>query len=340
MSRPSTQDIADSVGVSKMTVSRALRGKGGRHEAQILEVARNLNYIPVRPAIQNRNVKTNIIGVLEEGNFLFNTGIGSQTLSSVAQTTFSKGYDLLLLRPQHSEPLEKRRIQFLDKRCDGFIFVVAKEDAEIFELLVKNGVPAVACYTTEVPDGIGWVVPDNGQGVRDAVKLLADKGHRNIAFWSGPQGHSDARERTAAFTGAMREFGLPLFQHSYIFEDDNDKIGCPEGLPEIEISNDKEMFSQHITAVICHNDERALLLWDDVLELGLTVPGDVSIVGIDNSPEAQQRGLTTFENPFSEIGNAAANALFSLLEGGSAEENRQRIPMALFERESVAAPRK
>ncbi|RYX82032.1 LacI family transcriptional regulator [bacterium] len=337
MSRASIQHIADLAGVSKMTVSRVLRGEGGsRYQEQILEAARRLDYIPVRPTLQNRRVKTNVIGVLEEGHFLFESEIGSQTFRGVAPTALNNGYDVLMLRPQQHQPVEQRKLQFLDRRCDGFIFIVSGENREILELLVQNEMPAVACYTDDVPEGISWVTPDNEQAIRDAVALLVSKGHRNIIYWSGPQGHSDARERTKAFTKAMREADLPLYQENYIWDNEDDKKQGIEGLPALSDSDSfHDLISNHMTAVICHNDQRAITIWDEVVEMGFRVPEDLSIIGIDNSPEAQERSLTTLYNPFIEIGRAAADVLHSLINGGAAEDNCQRMPMPLIERAST-----
>ncbi|RYH33303.1 MAG: hypothetical protein EON54_20485 [Alcaligenaceae bacterium] len=80
-------------------------------------------------------------------------------------------------------------------------------------------------------------------------------------------------------------------------------------------------------------------MWETALSLGLRVPEDLSIVGIDNMPGTEQRGLTTFHNPFSEIGSTATSALLSLLQGGSVEENCHKIPMPLIERASVSTAR-
>ncbi|BCM92451.1 catabolite control protein A [Abditibacteriota bacterium] len=341
MARASIQDIAEIAGVSKMTVSRVLRGEGGsRHQEEILEAARRLDYIPVRTTVQNRRLKTGTIGILEDDEFLFQTEIGSQTFSGVAQATFANGYDLLMLHPQHQQPLAQRKIQFLDKRCEGFIFVVPHEQSEILELLVKNEIPAVTCYSTDVPEGVSWVIPDNEQAVREAIQLLVSQGHRHIGFWSAHQGHSDARQRTMAFTQSMQEAGLPLFQHNYLWETWEDRTTAEGALPKGKnIETSRELLTKHLTAVICHNDQRALHIWDQALEWGLKVPDDLSIVGIDDIPEAQQRGLTTFVNPFSEIGSTATKCLLSLLQGGSAEENCHKISMTLRERTSVAAPR-
>ena len=156
--------------------------------------------------MQNRHVKTNVIGVLLDTEFVLESAIGRLTFDGIRRAAFESDYDLLLLRPrpQHHLPLEKQKIPFLDRRCDGFIFVVPAENLEILELLVPNEFPAVTCYSTDVPDGVAAVVPDNIAAIEQAVRLLCENGHQRIAFWNAPQGHSDARERFQTYERAMR----------------------------------------------------------------------------------------------------------------------------------------
>lgn len=332
MTRSSIRQVAERAGVSTMTVSRVLRGEGeSQHQERVLAAARDLDYVPVRSSLQNRHVKTNIIGVLLDDEFTFDRTVGFQTFGGLARATFAESYDLLLLQPQHLKPLEKQKMQFLDRRCDGFIFVVPYERPEILELLIEHQFPAVTCYSTDVPEGVAWVVPDNESAVRQAVCLLRGQGHRHIAFLSAGQRHSDARERSAAYHQAMNEANLPTFSCKFLERGQNDCLSQREMIANLR--------QNRVTAVICHNDERAFALWDAALEQGLNVPRDLSIIGIDDVPAAASRGLTTFANPFGEIGRTALQSLHSILQGAAIQPNCKRIPMTLVERSSVARPR-
>jgi DNA-binding LacI/PurR family transcriptional regulator len=172
------------------------------------------------------------------------------------------------------------------------------------------------------------VVPDNGAAARQAVEVLYGLGHRRIAFWSACHGHSDARERRIAYEEAIQDHGL----EPVVF-------GGEDWLPEhgVEIGF---LLAQHVTAFICHNDERALAVWDAACALGLHVPRDLSIIGIDDIKEASQRGLTTFNNPFRAIGEEAVATIRAALQGRPPEEFCKRMPMPLMERASVASPKK
>ena len=316
-----------------MTVSRVLRGQGGsQFEEQVLAAVRQLDYVPVRSAVQNRHVKTNVIGALLDAEFSFESELGRQTFDGLRRAAFQAGYDVLLLRPQQHEPLEKQKIPFLDRRCDGFVFVVPWKNPEILNLLVKYEFPTVTCYSTDIPAGLAYVVPENIVALEKAVGLLRECGHRRIAFWGASRGHSDARERFESYERAMR------FGHLEPLTFDTPFHGLASPLdstaPILNL-----VTQQKISAVICHNDERALALWDAALQRGWRVPDDLSLIGIDNMPAAALRGLTTFANPFFDIGWNAAQSLLSALQGNTIHVASNRLPMPLIERESVAVPK-
>jgi LacI family transcriptional regulator len=331
MNRATIRAVADRAGVSTMTVSRVLRGDGGsKYSQQVLAAARELGYVPVRSALQNRHVKTRIIGVLLEEPFVFDNPIGFETLSGISQGAFEAGYDLLLLQPKQHRPLEEQKMQVLDRRCDGFIFVVPHERPEVLELLIESSFPAVTCYTTDVPPGVHSVVPDNVTAIRQAVELLYGQGHRRIAMWSGPLRNSDARERKAAYEEVMQGAGLEAFA-----EDFDELLRPLNVLAALDV-----LLNRQITAVICHNDARALALWDAVTARGLRVPEDLSLIGVDNiGTEADERGLTTFINPFRMIGREAVATAINLLQGSSMSKPCKRLSMPLVQRSSVAPPR-
>ena len=306
-----------------MTVSRVLRGEGeSQFSDRVMAAVKELDYVPVRSALQNRHVKTRSIGVLLDGEFVFESLVGFQTFSGLSQAAFEAGYDLLLLQPKGHRSLEVQKMQVLDRRCDGFIFVVPSERPEVLEALVENGFPAVTCYSADVPPGICSVVPHNGVAIKQAVELLTQQGHQKIAMWCASDGHSDARERKVAYEQAMRNSGLKPFAKNF---------DGMRGLVVLE-----ELLKKGITAVICHNDQRALGLWNAANVRGLRVPEELSLVGVDDIEEANERGLTTFTNPFRTIGREAVTTMLALLQGSAPSSPCKRIPMPLVQRSSVA----
>ena len=127
-----------------------------------------------------------------------------------------------MLHPQRHLPLERRKIPFLDRRYDGFIFVVPDENAEILELLVKHDFPAVTCYSTDVPGGVAAVVPENIVAVEQSLQLLRERGHGRVAFWSARHQHSDARERLQTYQRQMHKHNLESLVFDTTFDADNE----------------------------------------------------------------------------------------------------------------------
>ena len=313
-----------------MTVSRVLRGQGGsQFEAQVLAAVRALDYVPVRSAIQNRHVKTGVIGALLDAEFVLESAIGRQTFDGLRRAAFEAGYDVLLLHPQRHLPLERRKIPFLDRRCDGFIFVVPDENAEILQLLVEHEFPAVTCYSTDAPGGVATVVPDNIAAIEQAMQLLRARNHQRIALWSARPQHSDARERLQTYQREMQANQAKPLVFDAAFDADHEPQLAARSVLDAALQ-------QNTTAVLCHNDERALALWDAATQRGLRVPDDLSLIGIDDMPQSAARGLTTFVNPFFDIGWQATQSLLKMLDGDGAASASTRLPMPCIERDSVA----
>lgn len=342
--RTTIRDIAVRAGVSAMTVSRVLRGQGASSSAasetarRILEIAREMNYIAVRPALQNTHISTRVIGVVFDGGDSVKSFVGSHTFEGLRDEAMRRGFDLLL----HAEcgatgrsgaarsVLGREEAAFLDRRSDGVIFISPRERRSVLEALVQHGFPVVSCFSCDVPAGVATIAPDNARAMQCAVKYLHGLGHRRIAFFAGPEWHSDARERRSEWQDAMREVGL---------EAQAGRIESSQGETARHIAAAKRLLSAKPTAVVCHNDYRALLLDEAARARGLNVPHDLSIVGMDDLPESSERGLSTLRLDFEAAGRAAVQAVIAMIEGAQAEEVSRRLHAPLIERRSVASAR-
>lgn len=334
------RQIAEKANVSRMTVSRVLGGGDGPVSPEVRErvlmVARELDYIPVRPVLQNRRVATQTIGVLLDGAFVFDSLVGARTFEGLRQRAFELKYDLLLLHSEQGQDLEEHKAQFLDRRCDGFIFVVPFEREEVFEMLRKYEVPAVACYTRDVPESVGWAIPDNRHCVQQGLTYLRNKGHEKIAFWASDLSHSDARERLEAYQDFMSDSNLPAL----FWSEDHAADRATRAAGKTVFAIDEAIVDSGATAVMCHNDERAITVLNSAKARGLFVPDDLSVIGIDDTFESAAYGVTTFRNPMKEIGWTAIDSIANLCLGGEISQARKRLPMKFVERCSVSAPRK
>jgi len=341
--RSSIRQVAERAGVSAMTVSNVLRSRTEKmSEAtrqRVLQAIHDLDYVPVRTAAQNRHVMTHAIGVV----FLWEIeGVVSYpTFFGMCHRARRLDYDLtVFLRSESDWVKPGTEASFLDRRCDGFIFV-GDNRREVSEVLIRHRVPVVECFSVCPPPGAARVLSDNACGMRRAVRHLAERGHRHIAHLAGPADNTEAVERRVGFQGAMRESGLPGHADCIVQADTwGDRWGFSkedDGLltrPFVEA-----VLKEDVTAVVCANDLFALALWRMAEERGLRVPEDLSITGMDDITQGALRGLTSVAQSFEQIGHAAVDAVIALLGGADAADVSRVLPVELVERASVAAPR-
>jgi DNA-binding LacI/PurR family transcriptional regulator len=351
MSRPSIQDVAKLAQVSPMMVSRVLQGKKGqvsqKNADRILDAVRELDYVPVRSSMQNRHVKTHVIGVAMDDALSFEGLVGATTSHGIREAAFAADYDVLLMRSHRESSLQEQKMQFLDHRCDGFIaisiLVNSQQREELLQNLVQHKFPVVSCYYKDVPAGVAWVVPDDTSAMRQAVHRLVRAGHRKIAHLAGPEVFSASSLRYTSFVTAMEEIGLqPYCQriHTVWRGEVSQAAARQNAARQAEIGQAlADLIQQGMTGVVCFNDGMAMSIWKIAQEQGLQIPRDLSIIGVDDAPGAAELGLTTFVNPFREIGRTAVKSLIALLQGGDVEAYYRTLPMEMVDRNSVGPPR-
>lgn len=344
--------MAARAGVSAMTVSRVLRGQhnlvSDETRARILEAVRDLDYVPVRAAMQNRHVETHVIGLVPYYINFPNNQLDALTYEGICRAARKQGYDLLvMLRDEADWMINRQEVRFLDRRSDGFIFISpgTGEWSEALQALKRHTIPSVVCYRRDVPSGVGWVDPDNDEIVRLAVEHLRSHGHRKIAYLTGATPASDAsqlslsgarhnyddEQRRAAFTRLMQG-GTPkkrgAFKAHYILSGaTSDWRLDPNVLTQLG--------KLGVTGVVCINDLLALLLWDELEKQNWRVPHDLSIVGVDDSPQAAARGLSSVAFGYDEVGRLAIEAWLQLRSGKKAAQVSRVVPVHLVERTSV-----
>jgi DNA-binding LacI/PurR family transcriptional regulator len=333
--RATIAQVAARAETSPMTVSNVLRGRDKRvsepTRQRVLEAVRELKYVAVRSAMQNRHVETRIIGLVVDKIQITKSSIGANTYEGLQEGAREHGYDLLtLLRVPPTWGLAHQELTFLDRRCDGFIFVNPLNRQGALELLVEHDIPVAACYSVDVPQGVSTVIPDNATAMMIAVKHLKNRGHSRIAHVVGDAWHSDSRERREWFQHYMREEGLRSYADG-ILERDDEKGEVPIAALKSILQRKK------ITAFACSTDALALDVWTKLESLGLQVPRDISIVGMDDIAAGALRGLTTVRNPFYEIGKAAVESVCARMQGQDGAVTNKILPVELIERSSVRA---
>ena len=346
--RASIRQVAEAAGVSPMTVSNVLRGRTDlvveKTRARVLEAVHELNYIPVRTSAQNRHIRTNAIGVVFLHSHRPDGPVGYPTFLGMLSRARELDHDLtVFLRAEPDWVKPGTEAQFLDRRCDGFIFVGSNRP-EITAALAQHKVPAVECYSVAPAPGAARILGDNRDAMRQAVVHLAQMGHERIGHIAGPRWNLEAQERLDGFRAAMQEcFGADC--PDYVVQ--GDTWGQIRRFHDSKSEIDEHtrplaeaVLEMGVTGVVCANDLLAMALWEVAEERGLRIPEGLSITGMDNTMQADYQGLTSVAIPFEEVGRAAVDAVLALQKNKDTTEVSRILPVELIQRSSVTVPPK
>lgn len=327
--RPNIRDVAAVAGVSYQTVSRALNHHPNIRPETLARVEAAIHELGYRPNAAARALvrqSSRMIGLLT----LPTTDYGPQTQAiAIENAARDAGYRIVLTNAESTsvEDLAAGLHFMRETGVDALIVSVA--ETSMLEALsqLTIGVP----YVTLEPTGLAFghsVAIDQQLGTRLAVEHLASLGHRRVWHLRGPQGSIDASARARGFQERTRDLGIVA-------------AGTATGdwTADSGYAAGRELLERGARAIVVGNDQMALGLMHACREAGLSVPGEVSIVGFDDVPEAPHypTPLTTVRQEFEEVGAAAMRVLLDDL-AGRAGLVHLRIPPVLVERSSTAAP--
>ncbi|MDM7830058.1 LacI family DNA-binding transcriptional regulator [Cellulomonas edaphi] len=307
------EDVARVAGVSTATVSRALRGLPNVAPAtrdHVREVASRLGYSASPSAASLASGRTRTIGVLSPwiSHWFF-----ANVIEGAERALRASDFDALLHTFELFRGGPRRRVDpvVLRRRVDGILVVGLPLAAD--EVADLSGLDVPIVFVGSGPPGQILVRLDDRLAARTATEHLIELGHRRIAHVTGDPGDvlpwSPAEERLVGWRSAMTEAGLPvpdeLEVHGYF-----DVPGARETATRL--------LTQHpdITAVFAASDEMAMGVVLAAADLGLRVPQDVSVIGIDGHDLGDLIGLTTVAQDAAEQGVRAATMLLDLVAGG------------------------
>lgn len=331
--RSSLQDVAERAGVSRMTASNVMRGRADQMapdtRERVLQALEELQYKPVAPPTrQNSHVETRVLGLLMD-SIEFEDIWGAPLYRGLRIGARAAGYDLLtLLRPETGGSLGSGDVNFLDRRSDGFIVVVPHQRERLLETLVEHGIPVVTCSLDAGVPGVGTVLLDNEGAMEQAVAHLIDHEHQKIGFISTNSPRYDHKARESGYAMAMVAAGLsPCYFRSRARE------------PRLwDQALGRWLKKEQVTAIVAPGDSLALRVWQACDNLGVRIPQDLSLTGLDDLPESEMRGLTTLSLDTEAMGVATVQCLVQLVNGEKVEQCHTVIPVYLISRQSVARP--
>jgi DNA-binding LacI/PurR family transcriptional regulator len=349
MPRVTLQTIADRLGVSRMTVSNAFSRPDQLSEElrqRVLEVAQELGYAGPDPTARAlARGSAGAVGVLltDSLSYAFTDDVATRFLGAIVEELAPTGLALTLLTSD-----ERSGDTIRDIALDGAIVYSCRPRSTAREWLLRRKLPIVDVDQDPDPEVPSVNVDDRG-GARAAAAHLVDLGHERIAILTvaGPepdaapgdaansQQHHPQLERFAGWNEVLSASGIePAVRVVAEYSADH----AAEAVRDLLTGADRP------TAVLCYSDLLALGVLKAARDSGLHVPGDLSVVGFDDSPAAHQSepALTTVRQDVAHKGRLAAAALIEAIgragERSGPQIRHEVLPTELVKRASTAPP--
>ncbi len=327
-------DVARAAGVSKSTASRALTGAGyvsDETRARVQSAAAALGYVPTTSAVSLVTGRTQTIGVVMP---TFDRWFFAHVLEGIQDALLERRYDLALYgaAPESDARREMFEHFLARKRFDGLIAVGIEPNAHELERLVAFGKPVVSVGGYDI--GTNAVSIDDRATGRIATEHLVGLGHRAIAFVGGdPDGRRTSygdQQRLEGYFSAMRDAGLEASAVHVPSE-----VTMPGGYgAAVDVLGDRRT---RPTAIVGVCDEVAVGAIIAARRLGIRVPDQLSVVGIDDHAYAEMFSLTTLQQKPHQQGRAAVQLLMWQLDDPDAATHRIYEASPLIMRSSTAA---
>jgi LacI family transcriptional regulator len=333
-SRVTIRQVAEFAGVSIATVSRVLNGRADVSEETrqvVQQVARDHGYGPRRtqPGAPRR---TGLVGITMP---FTDPAYFATILSGVAEALYERDMRAVLCPTRHEHD---REVSLLDRlmhgETDGALLVLPEESNEELRLLTNHGYRFVVIDPLRALDeGIPVVSAAHASGANQATRHLLDLGHRRIGVITGPPEGTASMSRLQGYHAALAAAGV-----------------MPD--PDLEIAADFVIaggvsaasrllaLPEPPTAIFAFNDSLAIGAFRAARARGLSIPGDLSVVGFDDTRDASivYPALTTVRQPLAELGRMAVTLLARLLERQPFEPLRVELATKLVVRDSTAPP--
>lgn len=337
----SIRKLAQSLGLSVSTVSRALNGyadvNAGTRE-RVEQAARELGYRPHPVAHRLATGRTGAVALVSPvlGSSRFDNSF-AQLMHGVTSRLEGAGYYLLSM----ALPAEETELPSLQRLLDagvidGLILTRTRPRDARVALLQARGIPFVTHGRTLHNEPHAWVDTDNERAMRLAVGRLVSLGHRRIAMINGPGELTFALLRRQGFERGLTDAGIDPARCPVVH---SELTAAAAQAAAIELLNPADR-AQRPTALVCANDVLALGAAMACRHSGLRVGKDVSLTGYGNSESAEfaDPPLTTVDHQVFESGGHLASLLLRRMAGEDAAQLHELEPVRLIERASIAPP--
>jgi LacI family transcriptional regulator len=333
------KDIAQEVGLSITTVSRALAGYedvAPETRRRIKEVARELGYYPNLTAQRLQKKRTDTLGfIMPTVGPRFSDPFFSEFLAGIGNKAAAHNYDLLVSTQAPESDSEHRAYERAVQGgwVDGLIVVRTRENDTRIDLLCRHDFPFVVYGRTNANLDFPYVDEDNVAGMRLLTQHLIDLGHRYIGFISPPPTLMFGRHRLQGFHETMAANGLSV-SSELITNGDMTQNGGAAAVEQLLALRPRP------TAIIAGNDLMAIGAMNRIRHHGLQAGQDIALGGFDDISLAAFTNppLTTLHQPISDIATQLCAMLIELINGRPLNKRQTLLTPTLIVRESSGLP--
>lgn len=324
------RDIADRLGVSSVTVSKALNNKEGVSDElkdKIKKIAQEMGYRINSSAKAMKEGLTYNIGVIIPERF---TGLDQslylKVYQNIAKVLEQSGYSgiLNILTPEDERKLILPRI-YNEKRVDGFI-ILGQIEKHYIDVIKNIEMPIIFLDFYDESADVDAVITDNFYGAYEITNYLINNGHREIAYVGNLFSTSSIQDRFLGYYKSLLEHHIQINQNYII--NDRDEQGV---FIDIKLPNPMP------TSFVCNCDQVANLLIQKLKDQGFNVPEDCSVVGFDNDVFAviADPPLTTVQVDIDEMARLSVRYLLEKISDSSQKYGRVLVKGKIIYRDSV-----
>ncbi|MBP7317190.1 MAG: LacI family DNA-binding transcriptional regulator [Flavobacterium sp.] len=308
MKETTLKEIAETLGISITTVSKALKNYSDVSEKTrkaVIALAEELSYTPNSFAVNLRTKESKTIGLIipEVVHHFF-----SNVINGIIAEAEKKGYLVIILQSNESLELEKKQVALLiNKRVDGIIMSLSNESNNDFHIkeILRKEIPFVQFDKISKLISSSKVIINDQKAAMEAVQHLIDKGCKKIAHIRGPENPQNAIDRFIGYKKALEKNGIPY--------DSKLVYSCKNVTFEEGIEFAKQIVDEHpdVDGIFVITDLVAVGVLAYFNEKGIQVPNQIAVIGFSNWFMSQviTPKLSTVDQPSYEMGVAA----FSLL---------------------------
>jgi LacI family transcriptional regulator len=334
--RYTIREIAAFAGVSTATVSRVVNSSGyvsPETRRNVERVVREYGYSANRNARGLSAGRTGLVGVTVP---LIHPAYFSVIIAGVTEALYEQDMRIVLCPTLHEHDREVSLLErLMHGTTDCALLVLPEESSSELRTLMQYGFRFVVVDPMmRIDERVPTVSAAHSAGANQATAHLLELGHRRIAVITGPEGWMATDERLRGHRAALAAAGV-LPDGSLVVESDFEVAGGRAAAAQLLD------LAEPPTAIFAFNDQLAIGAMQAALERGMRVPDELSVVGFDDTAEAQivTPRLTTVHQPLAEIGRMGVSLLTRLLENQRLEALHVELETKLVRRGSTAPPR-